>query len=256
MNCAKNHNGISQIPQAELNALLHENRELRAANRDLEVVAYAIAHDLRAPLRTIGGYAQLVAGEFRSALPHTVTENLTRIQTTVDHMQSMLGQWLSLVHKQHAILQVQGIDFSSLAESVAQELRIAHPERHVTVNIQPALTANADEVLLRELLQNLLGNAWKFTQQQGDARIDVGAYRDRDRMVYFVRDNGVGFPELDRERLFEPFVRLHQDRCYSGTGVGLAIAHRIVERHDGRIWAHALPDIGATFKFTLGTRTP
>jgi signal transduction histidine kinase len=170
-------------------------------------------------------------------------------------MQAMLMQWLSLVHKRHAELKMQSVDLSGLAESVFQELRMAHPERHVTVSVQSQLIACGDTVLLRELLQNLLGNAWKFTQASVDAHVEIGAYRDREQMVYFVRDNGVGFAEADRQRLFQPFVRLHRECGYAGTGVGLAIAQRIVERHGGRIWANAVPGAGATFKFTLGDST-
>jgi light-regulated signal transduction histidine kinase (bacteriophytochrome) len=242
----------STIPRSELDALLSENRELRAANRDLETVAYAIAHDLRAPLRTIGGFAQMLTGDLGGTLSEEVARDLSCIQSTVDQMQAMLRQWLSLVHKRHAVLEAQTIDLSALAESVAQELRIAHPERHVAIHVQNGLAANADEILLRELLQNLMGNAWKFTQQSAEPRIDIGAYRDRDRWVYFVRDNGIGFAEADCRRLFEPFVRVHQNTLYAGSGIGLTIAQRIVERHGGRIWAHAVPDMGATFKFTLG----
>lgn len=242
---------LSTIPRSELDALLNENRDLRAANKDLEFVAYAIAHDLRAPLRTIGGFTQVLADELGENMSPTVAKDLDLIHSTIDHMQAMLMQWLSLVHKHHAVMQARCIDVTAIAESVAQELAIAHPERRVSVHVQPGLRALADEVLLRELLQNLMGNAWKFTAQSDDPRIDVGSYRDRDRTVFFVRDNGVGFDETDRERLFEPFVRLHAAEQFPGSGIGLTIAQRIVQRHGGRIWAHSAPGSGATFKFIL-----
>jgi light-regulated signal transduction histidine kinase (bacteriophytochrome) len=236
---------------ADLDALLEENRELRAVNRDLEVVAYAIAHDLRAPLRTIGGFAELLVSDLGESVTVDAARDLDGIRTTVNRMQAMLMQWLSLIHKHHVDLQKQLVDVSALVESVVQELRIGHPEREVKIYIQPALAAVADEILLRELFQNLIGNAWKFTAKQLDPLIEIGAYFDRDRAVYFVRDNGIGFSESDSTRLFDPFVRLHDGQIYAGSGVGLAIAQRIVERHGGRIWANSVPAKGATFKFVL-----
>jgi signal transduction histidine kinase len=249
---------LAPQPQTLLNdrelELEDEIRALRASKRDLEDFVYAISHDLRAPLRTMSGFAQLLTEDLQQPLSPAAARDLAGISTGIERMQGMIGRWLSLARREHAELQRERVDLSALAQSVCEDLSISEPQRAVRVSIQPGAIADADAVLIRELLQNLLGNAWKFTQERGvNARIEIGFRVVRGVTEYFVRDNGAGFDPANAEELFRPFRRLRGSERFGGSGVGLAIAQRIVARHGGRIWAESQPGSGATFHFTLGS---
>jgi len=221
-----------------------------ASKQNLETAAYALSHDLRAPLRAIEGFARTVMEDWGERIPASAAHDLQEIRAGVERMQRMISRWLSFL-RDDQFIKPEHVDLSALAESVATELRTAEPQRAVAIKIERNLDVVGDPVLLRELLQNLIANAWKFTRQRPAAAIEVGMLRRGDQSVYFVRDNGIGFGEKDSLRLFEPFTKLHAPTDYEGSGIGLTIARNIVAAHGGHIWAEGRHERGAVFSFTL-----
>jgi light-regulated signal transduction histidine kinase (bacteriophytochrome) len=221
--------------------------ELERKNRELEAFSYSVSHDLRAPLRTIDGFSQALAEDYGPSLDDRARDYIGRVRAGAQRMSSLIDDLLRLSRVSRAELRRRPVDLSSTARTVVAELRQADPERDVTVSIPDNLMVEADANLLRVLLENLIGNAWKFTTRVA-ARIEVGRGPDG---AFFVRDNGAGFDMTYVDRLFAPFQRLHTEEDFPGTGIGLATARRIVDRHGGRIWADGTPGGGATISFTL-----
>ncbi|MDG6103584.1 PAS domain-containing protein [Dactylosporangium aurantiacum] len=231
--------------------VLHRTAELRASNRELDAFAYSVSHDLRAPLRSLDGYSQLLLEDYGDRLDDEGREYLRRLQANVARMATMIDDLLDLSRATRTELRRGPVDVTAIARDVAAELRAVEPDRRVRVTVADGLAAAGDADLVRLVLQNLLGNAWKFTSRRDDAVIEVGA---EDRGVLYVRDNGAGFDMRFAGKLFEPFQRLHAVTDFEGTGIGLAIVHRIVTRHGGRIWAEGTVGSGAVFRFTLAPR--
>ena len=225
--------------------------ELAAANQELEAFAYSVSHDLRAPLQGIELSMALLEDE-QEALSEECREYLQRVRSASRRMAELIQSLLKLSKITMTELRREPVDLSGLAQAIAGQLQKVQPERPVHVEISPGITASADPQLLRVALENLLGNAWKFTSNQPAARIEVGAeVREGEEQVYFVRDNGAGFDMAKAGKLFVPFQRLHETAQFEGVGIGLATVHRIIHKHGGRIWAEAAPGKGATFYFTL-----
>jgi PAS domain S-box-containing protein len=225
--------------------------ELVAANRELEAFSYSVAHDLRVPVRAMGGFASILLEEHAERLDEDATQCLQQIQHSATRMADLIDALLSLARVSRSELRPRHTDLSALARDALRELARVDPSHHVEVAIQDGLTADVDPVLARTLLENLLGNAWKFGTRAAAPRIEIGTV-DTDRgRAFFVRDNGAGFDMQFAEKLFVPFQRLHAVREFTGTGVGLATAHRIVSRHGGSIWAESRVGEGATFFFQL-----
>jgi signal transduction histidine kinase len=229
-----------------------QNRQLRAAYDELEAFSYAAAHDLRAPLRAIGGFAEILLEDYLPALDAQGRDYLRRIPAAVGRMNSLIDSLLSLAGVTRSAMRHERVDLRALARQVADELQDDSP-RPVEWRIAPGLEAQGDPALLRILLANLLGNAWKYTARRDAAVIEFGREQSDGTEAFFVRDNGVGFDSAQAaEKLFKPFSRFHSAEEAPGSGVGLATAHRIVTRHGGRIWAESAKNAGATFWFTLG----
>ena len=226
--------------------------ELEAVNRELESFSYSVSHDLRAPLRSIDGFSELLLAKYSDQLDETGQRFLKRVRANTQHMATLIDQLLELARVSRAEVQRQPIKLSVLARSVAQTLQALQPERVVEWRIAEDLEAHADPQLLRNVIENLLGNAWKFTLKVESAVIELGVQSDQDGRHFFVRDNGAGFDMNYAGKLFGAFQRLHRPEEFPGTGVGLASVKRIVTMHGGRIWAEASPGAGATFHFTLG----
>lgn len=242
---------------AELERRVRERtRQLEFANAELEAFVYAVSHDLRAPLRALDGFSQILLEDYADRLDDAGRQHLQRIRAAAQHMAALLDDLLDLSRLTRRDLRREPIDVSALATEVAEELRSAQPGRDVTFKVAPGLSASADPHLARVLLQNLLANAWKFTAKRERAVVEVGAVRRGDETAFFVRDNGVGFDMQYAHKLFMPFQRLHDPTEFPGTGVGLATVRRIVHRHGGRVWAESRPDEGATFWFTLPAGEP
>jgi light-regulated signal transduction histidine kinase (bacteriophytochrome) len=239
----------------ELEARVHERTlELSAANSELESFAHTVSHDLKTPLRTINGFAQLLSAEYREVLDEEGHRYVDSIVGGTLRMSEVLEglQRLSLVTA--TPLQRQSVDVSAVAREVAADLARTEPDRNVTFTIEQGLTAYGDGAMLRVVLANLLGNAWKYTGRRKVARIEVGARRESDGVEIFVRDDGAGFDQQYSDRLFRAFQRLHRPDEFEGTGLGLATVARIVRRHGGSVRAEGAPGHGATFYFTLGPR--
>jgi PAS domain S-box-containing protein len=225
--------------------------ELAAVNQELEAFSYSVSHDLRAPLRAIDGFAQALADEHGAALPDSGRHFLDRVRAGARHMSQLIDDLLELAHVSRADMRRQEVDLSALAKDIITELRRKDPQRRVEVDIGPALSAQGDPILLRQLLQNLLDNAWKYTGRQPVAHIWFDAEQRDDARVFRVRDDGAGFDPAHAGKLFQPFQRMHGAGEFEGSGVGLATVQRIVHRHGGRVWAESAVGRGTTVFFTL-----
>uniref|UniRef100_A0A831XM90 histidine kinase n=1 Tax=Geobacter metallireducens TaxID=28232 RepID=A0A831XM90_GEOME len=238
---------------AELEKRVEERTaELERANREMESFSYSVSHDLRAPLRHIDGFSRALLEDCADQLDSRGKGYLTRICAAANRMGQLIDDLLQLASVSRSDLQRRPVSLSSLARAVATELKQAEPERDVTFTIAGGIRAEGDPLLLRVVLENLLGNAWKYTGKEPHALIEFGESEQEGRRVFFVRDNGVGFDMAYVGKLFNPFQRLHAMDEFEGTGIGLATVRRVVERHGGRAWAEASLGHGATFFFTLG----
>jgi PAS domain S-box-containing protein len=226
-------------------------KELQTAVSQLEAFTGAVSHDLRGPLKTIDGYSATMLEDFGAILPDTGKKDIQRIRRSVTRMQQIIEDLLRLSRlAQHALV-ADEIDLAEIGRSVAASLQEAEPARQVEIAIPDGLVAKADPLLIRIALENLIGNAWKFTRRTEAARIELGVQEQDGGQVFFVRDNGAGFDMQYADRLFSAFHRLHSESEFPGIGIGLTTVQRIVERHGGRVWADAVVDKGATFYFTL-----
>ena len=227
------------------------NAQLEAANRELEAFCYSVSHDLRAPLRGIDGFSQALLEDYSQNLDQIGKQHLERVRAAAQRMSALIDDLLDLSRITRAEIQREQIDLSEMALAVAQELSQHDPARKVEFAIAPDLEAEGDPGLLHAVLENLLGNGWKFTSRRPAARIEFGRIQANGESVFFVRDNGAGFDPAYAQRLFGAFQRLHATAEFPGTGVGLASVQRIIHRHGGRLWAEGAVNEGATFFFTL-----
>jgi len=225
--------------------------ELRAKNRELEAFSYSIAHDLRAPLRIITSYSQILLEDAGTKLTPDEAGHLQRVVRSGLHLSKLIDDILDLARIGRSQMVATDVDLSQIAERIKARYQQQHPERVVNWEIQPGVSIRADPQLLEVVMENLLGNAWKYTRDRDPAQIAFGAFRQGERMVYFVRDNGAGFDMKYVNKLFGVFQRLHGTSEFEGTGIGLATVHRILQRHGGTVWAEAAVDQGATFFFSL-----
>jgi DNA-binding response OmpR family regulator len=239
---------------SETRAVLVE--ELERKNKELESFSYSVSHDLRAPLRSIDGFSKLLLEEYADKLDANGKRYLDRVCGAAQRIGELVDDLLELSKVGRAELQRRPVDLSDLARKIATELQSANPGRQVQVLIPDGIVANADYRLLQVALENLLGNAWKFTTNVAEAVIEFGGSPRDGVLTYFVRDNGAGFDMAHASRLFTPFQRLHSEAKFPGTGIGLATVHRIVDRHGGRVWAESAVEQGATFLWTLPTVRP
>jgi len=233
------------------------NRELEGTNSELEAFSYSVSHDLRAPLRTIDGFSQILLEDYGDSLDAEGEDYLNRVRAASQHMGVLIDDLLDLSRVTRSPLRRERVDLSEMAKNIAGELRRVQPDRDIDFVIEESLIVQGDANLLSVALRNLLGNAWKFTSRKPGARVEFGADRNPGpgflAPVYFVRDNGAGFEMAYAQRLFGAFQRLHHSDEFEGTGIGLATVQRIIHRHGGRVWAEGEPGRGATFHFTLGT---
>jgi PAS domain S-box-containing protein len=258
---------ISAVKQAEeeirqLNVslerrVLERTTELATANKELESFSYSVSHDLRAPLRTIDGFSQVLLEDYADKLDDQGKDYLKRVRSATQRMGHLIDDMITLSRVTRADMRRETIDLGALAAEVIAELQRSEPERPVDWHIESALVAQGDAGLLRVVLVNLLGNAWKFTGKTANAKIEFGANSvpDADNAEgmteFFVRDNGAGYDMAYADKLFGAFQRLHLSNDFAGTGIGLATVQRIIHRHGGRVWAEGVVGKGATFYFSL-----
>jgi light-regulated signal transduction histidine kinase (bacteriophytochrome) len=238
-----------EVLQRTNDELLQSTVELQAANQELEAFSYSVSHDLRGPLRSIDGFSQLLLEDCYDQLDEHGKDYLQRVREACRRMAQLTEDMLTLSRVTRREMRKEAVDLSILARSIATALQQTEPQRQAEFVIAEGLVAIGDPGLLRAALENLLGNAWKFTGKQPQARIEFG--RTENPLIYFVRDDGAGFDMAYANKLFGVFQRLHTDREFPGTGIGLATVQRIIHRHGGRIWAEAAVGEGATFYFSL-----
>lgn len=227
------------------------NTELSRANQELNAFSYSVSHDLRAPLRVIDGFSRALLDEHAGQLDSKGLDYLHRVRANVQKMDALIQDLLQLSHVTSAQLTRSSVNLSVLARNISDELQRTQPDRSVIWVIQENLNAEVDGRLLQIVLNNLLGNAWKFTANVSQARIEFGMEPRKEGNVFFVRDNGAGFDMAYVDKLFQPFQRLHSTNEFPGTGIGLATVRRIIERHGGRVWAESTPGAGACIYFLL-----
>ena len=227
--------------------------QLMAANRELEAFASSVSHDLRAPLRGIDGFSLMLIEEFSAELPERARDYLHRVRVASRRMGEQIEGMLALSRVARIDINMMPMDLTAAAEDIAGELRLEHAGQVIDIRVAPGMQAVGDPRLLRIALENLLRNAVKFSGKRADARIEFSAALSEDETVYCIRDNGVGFDMAYADKLFGAFKRLHTEREFPGTGVGLATVQRVIHRHGGRVWAQGAVGQGATFYFTLNT---
>ena len=234
--------------------VLERTAQLEGTNKELEAFCYSVSHDLRAPLRTIRGFSEVLLEQYKPQLDARGQDYLRRTCDAGLQMDKLIEDLLKLSRVARSEIQHADINLSAIAQEIASELEKGEPARKVEFAISPGIAAKGDERLLRLVIDNLLRNAWKFTKKQPEARIEFGR-QNGDSSSFFVRDNGVGFDMAYAGKLFGVFQRLHSPSEFAGSGVGLAIVQRVINRHGGRVWADAKVNAGATIYFTLPSAT-
>lgn len=234
--------------------LRQRGAEVAAANQELENFSYSVSHDLRAPLSTIDGFSRLLEGAVAKGNAERGTHYLQRIRLGVGNINELIAALLAVSRLLRAPLAPQAVDLGALAEAAFAALQEADPGRVADITVQPALPAHGDPAMLKQLVDHLADNAWKFSSKKERTDIVVGSQPGPDgETVYFFRDNGAGFDMAHAEKLFGIFQRMHVSSDFPGIGAGLSTVQRIVMRHGGRVWAEAAPERGATIYFTLGS---
>lgn len=240
--------------QSELEKRVAQRTHLLSViNEELEAFSYSVSHDLRAPLRQIAGFAGLLERGLASHLGETDAKHLQHIVDNAGRMEDLIGDLLQLARINQSSLLRTRVDLAAIAHGVLADLRGGQPGRRVEEDLPASALAECDAGLMRIVLDNLLGNAWKFTSGRAEAHIQFGSLLRGNSTIYFVRDNGAGFDAQNAERMFGAFQRFHRASDFPGTGIGLATVRRIINRHGGQIWAESAPGQGATFYFTLET---
>lgn len=233
------------------NALRTRTEELEIANRDLESFSYSVSHDLRSPLTVIQGFSKILLEEHGSKFDEHSRSILNHITSASNKMASIMTNLLNLARISRENMNCHEIDLNPVANGIVEELRQSEPHRNVQINIAGKIPVHADPKLMTIAVRNLIENAWKYTGKNPNAHIEIGSISNGNMVTVFIQDNGVGFDMNFAQRIFQPFERLHSDSQFAGTGIGLAIVQRIIQRHGGMIWAESEIDKGSTFYFTL-----
>jgi len=224
--------------------------ELSSVNKELQAFAYSVSHDLRAPLRAIDGFSQALIEDYGDRLDSTGHNYLERVRNSAQRMGHLIDDLLQLSRVNRDQISLQSVDLRAMAQEIFEELQAGDPRRKVDINLGEDLHINGDPRLIRVMLDNLLGNAWKFTSKQAEACITFNKTPENPD-IFLIKDNGVGFDMKHAKKLFGAFQRLHRMSDFPGTGVGLATVQRILNRHGGHIWADAKEGKGATFYFSM-----
>jgi len=252
MELAEYREHLERLVEQRTAELSHANIELTTVNKELESFNYSVSHDLRAPLRSMDGFSQVLLEGYSDRLDEQGKDYLQRVRSATQRMGILIDDLLSLSRMTGSEMKHELVDLSSLVQSIIAELQKSQPKRQVEFITAPGMTANGDTRLLRLLVENLLDNAWKFTGKHPTARIEFGTTQVGGEQAFFIKDDGAGFDMTYADKLFGVFQRLHAADEFPGTGVGLATVQRIAHRHSGRVWAEGKVEEGATFYFMLG----
>ncbi|MDV7338207.1 ATP-binding protein [Terasakiella sp. A23] len=247
----RNQNTIRQLNMRLEERVKLRTGELEAANKEMEAFTYSVSHDLRAPLRTISGFGNILHEEYGDKLDDQASHYLERVRTGASRMETLINDLLKLSRSTRGDLHRSDFNLSELVSEIVAEMKQDNPEREISVHISPDIEAYADKRFMRVVFENLLSNAWKYTQHTNDPKIFFGMTDKEGYQAYYIQDNGAGFDMAYANKLFAPFQRLHSARDFEGTGVGLATVQRVIHRHGGEVWANAKVNEGATFYFTL-----
>ena len=231
--------------------LARDNADLDAVNKQLDAFSYTIAHDLRAPLRSITGFSQVLMEDYRESMDEEGQDYLSRVAASAQRMGRLIDDLLTLSKVSRAEFQVSEVSLSEIAALIAERLQKTDPDRKATVTIEPGLIAHGDQSLLLVVMENFLSNAWKYSSKKDETIIEIGARTIDGERVFFISDNGAGFDATYADKVFNPFERLHSEAEFEGTGIGLASVANIVNRHGGRVWGESEIEVGSTFYFTI-----
>jgi light-regulated signal transduction histidine kinase (bacteriophytochrome) len=236
----------------KLNTLLQEHGySLEATNKELEAFIYSVSHDLRAPLRAINGFTKIILDDHNLSLNSEIQSLLRKVWDNANKMRLLIEDLLRLSRTNRQQLSLTVIDMKALFSSMIEETRQNYPGYKIAVVMSPLPKATGDLALLKQVISNLLSNAVKFSGKKEKSEIEIGWFQESENVVYYLKDNGIGFDMKYAQDLFGVFRRLSNSEDYEGTGVGLALVKRIIERHGGRVWATGVPNGGATFYFTI-----
>ncbi|MDB5022182.1 MAG: hypothetical protein JWQ28_3309 [Pedobacter sp.] len=231
--------------------IIERTSQLEAANQELESFSYSVSHDLRSPLRAINGFTQVLAEDYEDKFDEDGRELLAEIMANSKRMGELIDNLLEFSHIGKQRLSIANINMTTLAEIVIKDLQRQESHREINVDLQPLTNCKGDRNLIKQVLINLVSNAFKYTGKQELAKVEIGSYTEDNNVVFYIKDNGVGFDMRYYEKLFGVFQRLHSNSEFEGTGVGLAIIHRIIAKHSGKVWAEAQVNKGACFYFSL-----
>lgn len=247
----RNQNTIRQLNMRLEERVKMRTGELEVANKEMESFTYSVSHDLRAPLRTIGGFSNILYEEYGDQLDDQASHYLDRVRKGTQRMETLINDLLKLSRSTRGDLHRADFNISQLFDEIITEYQTDHPERAVSIHVSPDIMAYADKRFMRVVLENLISNAWKYTTHANEPKIFFGMTDKDGYQAYYIEDNGAGFDMAYANKLFAPFQRLHSSRDFEGTGVGLATVQRVIHRHGGEVWAEAKVNEGATFYFTL-----
>jgi PAS domain S-box-containing protein len=242
---------IRELNQELARRVEERTAELAAANKELEAFAYSVSHDLRAPLRTMDGFSKALLEDYSEAIDETGQDYLRRVRAAARRMGSLIEAVLSLSRVTRTEMDRMNVNLSDIAREVMHEIKESDPDRSVTFSAVEIANARCDRRLIKVAIYNLIENAWKFSYNMEDAKIEFGTRMMDGKRVFFIKDNGAGFDMKYKEKLFTPFQRLHQSEDFEGTGIGLATVQRVINRHGGLIWAESRVNEGSTFYFTI-----
>ncbi len=242
---------IKKLNQELEKRVAERTLQLEATNKELKAFAYSVSHDLRTPLRSIDGFSQVLFEDYHGKIDAQGKDYLQRIRSATQRMAQLIDDMLNLSRINRYDINIQQVNLSEMVKEIADNLHESQPERQVEFIIQENIKILADGNLLRIVIENLIGNAWKFTSKKASATIELGMKSHNGKKTYFIRDDGAGFDSKYAQKLFSAFQRLHDSKEFPGTGVGLATVQRIIHRHGGNMWAEGEVEKGATFYFTL-----